>query len=371
MAKKIMRAFKIDEISVVDKPAQAGARMLITKRHIEKDAPFKTEDGKKFHAEDFAHVPDKEDPSTWKLRLTGTPGSGPDEGHVSAAAAALGAGFRGNKVELPSGARSGVVARVRSAWRKLNPDKSDEEMPEGLKKTYNEEDDMSREEMDALKAKHDKEIKDKDAELDKAKKEADMTDEEKKKYKDLKDEDAKKNWRDMSHEKRTEVLKNDSDSNAVVYKSESTGLEFRKSDDPRMVVLAKQADDNARIAKKATEDLENASLQKRADEILKHHPGTVEERAAMLKAVESIPDEAVRKKSIEALKASDAALAKAFTRNGGNGGDAGEGGSDALSKLDTMAKAYDEKNKVGYHKAYDAILQTTEGRELYAQTVKQ
>ncbi|MBR1156672.1 hypothetical protein [Bradyrhizobium sp. JYMT SZCCT0428] len=33
MAKKIMRAFKIAEISAVDRPAQAGARMTIIKHH--------------------------------------------------------------------------------------------------------------------------------------------------------------------------------------------------------------------------------------------------------------------------------------------------------------------------------------------------
>jgi hypothetical protein len=32
MVKRIMRAFKISEVSAVDKPAQEGARMVIMKR---------------------------------------------------------------------------------------------------------------------------------------------------------------------------------------------------------------------------------------------------------------------------------------------------------------------------------------------------
>src|SRR5512146_2583878 len=37
MAKKIMRAFKLNEISAVDRPAQEGARMVIMKREFSQD----------------------------------------------------------------------------------------------------------------------------------------------------------------------------------------------------------------------------------------------------------------------------------------------------------------------------------------------
>ena len=98
-------------------------------------AKTKSEEGKSFPASDYAYVPDAESPTTWKLRLTSTPGGDPDSNIVGAAAAALGKGFRGNKVQIPAGDLTAVKSRVRSAWRKANPDKKPEDMPPGLKET--------------------------------------------------------------------------------------------------------------------------------------------------------------------------------------------------------------------------------------------
>lgn len=134
--KRKMSTFQIAEISAVDVPAQEGAKMVLVKRGDEVDkAKTKTEGGQSFPASDYAYVPDPEKPSTWKLRLTSTPGGSPDSGIVGAAAAALGPGFRGNRVQIPSADRAAVVARVRRAWRSANPDKEDSEMPSGIKKS--------------------------------------------------------------------------------------------------------------------------------------------------------------------------------------------------------------------------------------------
>lgn len=98
---------------------------------IEK-ADGKSVGGKSFPASDWAYVPDPSKPSTWKLRLTATPGGPPDARIVGAAVAALGAGFRGNKVEIPAGDLPKVKARVRAAWKKANAGKN-ETMPDVLK----------------------------------------------------------------------------------------------------------------------------------------------------------------------------------------------------------------------------------------------
>ena len=93
-----------------------------------------TVDGQVFTANDFAYVPDKDLSSTWKLRLTSTPGGKPDARIVGAAVAALGKGFRGKKVQIPAEALSGVKARVRAAWLAANnKDKGAEDMPSVLK----------------------------------------------------------------------------------------------------------------------------------------------------------------------------------------------------------------------------------------------
>lgn len=89
----------------------------------------KTEGGASFPASDYAYVPDAKTPSTWKLRLTATPGGGPDAHIVGAAIAALGKGFRGNKVAIPADALPAVKAKVKAAWVKANPDKTPKDMP--------------------------------------------------------------------------------------------------------------------------------------------------------------------------------------------------------------------------------------------------
>lgn len=73
-------------------------------------------------ADAFAYTPDKADPSTWRLPLWAEGGTGPDARRVGAAIAALGKGFRGQKVQLPADAVAGVKAKVRAAWKTLNPD---------------------------------------------------------------------------------------------------------------------------------------------------------------------------------------------------------------------------------------------------------
>lgn len=86
-----------------------------------------------FEKGDYAYTPG-DSPFTWKIRLTSKPGGDPDATTVGAAIAALGKGFRGNKADIPDEAKAGVMERVRQAWRKANPDKKDDDMPDAIKK---------------------------------------------------------------------------------------------------------------------------------------------------------------------------------------------------------------------------------------------
>jgi hypothetical protein len=63
---------------------------------------------------DFAYKPDPKKSSTWKLDIS-------DARHTAAAVAALGKGFRGNKVEIPEKDLAGVKARVAAAYKKFFP----------------------------------------------------------------------------------------------------------------------------------------------------------------------------------------------------------------------------------------------------------
>lgn len=90
----------------------------------------KKEGDENLPASAFAYTPDKESPSTWKLRID-------DANHTRAAVAALGAGFRGNKVEIPSDDLAAVKRKVSSAYKKFFPDKKDD-LPEILKSNVQE-----------------------------------------------------------------------------------------------------------------------------------------------------------------------------------------------------------------------------------------
>ncbi len=94
--------------------------------------PMKTEGGKEYPAEAYAFVPDKTLPSTWKLRLWESPSVKVTVAQLGRAAAALSpGGFRGQPVDLPPGARSSVIARIRSEYRKLGVAPAD--MPGAIK----------------------------------------------------------------------------------------------------------------------------------------------------------------------------------------------------------------------------------------------
>jgi hypothetical protein len=72
------------------------------------------------------YVPDKDKPSTWKLRID-------DATHVRSAVAALGKGFRGNKVEIPADEKDSVIRKVRKAYKKFYPEiVSEEGYPKAL-----------------------------------------------------------------------------------------------------------------------------------------------------------------------------------------------------------------------------------------------
>jgi len=79
-------------------------------------------------AADYAYTPG-DDESEWKLPIH-------DAKHVDMAAAALSSGgFRGQRVDIPAKAMAGVKAKIRAAWKKCNPDKDENQMPDSIKES--------------------------------------------------------------------------------------------------------------------------------------------------------------------------------------------------------------------------------------------
>lgn len=91
-------------------------------------AVTKKEGNEELKASYYAYTPDKEKPSTWKLRID-------DARHVAAAVAALGKGLRGNKVDIPADDLEAVKKKVAKAYKKFFPDNDLPEVLESVNKS--------------------------------------------------------------------------------------------------------------------------------------------------------------------------------------------------------------------------------------------
>lgn len=121
-AVKGMRDFSFEEAD-----AQHGDHAVIEYEigdlgeiELTKAAEMKTEDGRQFPAKAYAYVPDRQKPSTWKLRLWETPEKKVTAAQLGRAAAAFSpGGHRGQKVQIPAGDIARIKARIRAAYRSL------------------------------------------------------------------------------------------------------------------------------------------------------------------------------------------------------------------------------------------------------------
>ena len=155
------------------------------------------------------------------------------------------------------------------------------------------------------------------------------------------------------------------------------GVEIRKSDGATTLALAKQLDaqsketsalkdKNTALAKAA----ELVEFEKRASTELRNLPGTINVRAQMLKAAESLEDEDDRKAAVAMLKAQNASMASAFVMKGVTDPGAADGGGEAAGtdqdQLDALTVKHQEANTgMSFAKAQADVLQTEEGAALY------
>lgn len=157
-------------------------------------------------------------------------------------------------------------------------------------------------------------------------------------------------------------------SRSVVYKA-LDGTEYTEKDDPRLVRLSKQADERELELRAEKSARERETYAKRAGLELSNYPGEVETtKSALLKSVDTIKDEAVRKSVLEMLKAGDKALSGVFKSSGTSAG-ALDGEDDPEGELDRMADKIEKEQKVTKAEAYRLAVTSPEGRALYAQSV--
>jgi hypothetical protein len=327
----------------------------------------KTEQGKVFPAKDYAYVPDKDKSSTWKLRLTSEPGGPPDPRIVGMAVAALGDGFRGQKVQIASEDRASVVARVKKAWLKANKGKSEGDLPAVLKTINNDREDsmpFTAEDMEKLQKKFDEQK----IELEKTKFFAGLNDVEKKHYTEL-NETEKQDFEKMDAETRKKAIAKKEANEETI---DIDGFEVRKSEvgDTMFVFMkAQKAKTDAAVQK--AEQLQKAAKQKDLEtEVEKLWPnlsGAVSEKAIILKSIRALPEEQ-QKAQLDMMKAADEAMAKSFKEMGKDG----TGDEDSpINKLEKMARKYADDNNVTFEKAYTKILETDEGAALYTKSLSE
>jgi hypothetical protein len=116
--------------------------------------------------------------------------------------------------------------------------------------------------------------------------------------------------------------------------------------------------------KSLTETNEINAFTKRADAEIAHLPGVSIAKAKALRAVSKLAKE--DREAIEAmLKAGDAALKANMTAIGKDGG----GEDSAEGQLAKKVDAYATENKVSKAVAYTKVLDTKEGKDLYAKSL--
>lgn len=161
------------------------------------------------------------------------------------------------------------------------------------------------------------------------------------------------------------------DGEMVINKSAETAEEFIEVDGEKIAKSTVPAPVLAMLEKSAKEadDLRKAAqyteLKKRAVEMLPNMGGTEDIKAALLKAVESVSDEAARDDILKSLKAADAAVKKSFEERGQDFVDE----TTPAAKLDKMAKELAAKDGVTFHAAYAEIVKSAEGRKLAAEAM--
>lgn len=118
---------------------------------------------------------------------------------------------------------------------------------------------------------------------------------------------------------------------------------------------------------KSNEQLEMERLTKRASDEFEHLPGKPEEIAAVLKHVGNMPED-VQGTINAIMKAANESTGGAFVSKGHSGANTPVH-NNATEKLDELAKKYAEDYKVDYPTAYDAVI--TKHANLYEESINE
>lgn len=125
-----------------------------------------------------------------------------------------------------------------------------------------------------------------------------------------------------------------------------------------LAMISKQAGELAEVTKK----LEAEELVKRVSAEIPHLSGAPAMKGAVLKAVDAIADDEIRKAAHAMLKGANT-LASKLTREFGT---VAPEETDAMSELNKMAEDYAVEKKVTFAKAFAEVTRIGRGAELFA-----
>lgn len=338
--KNKMLAFKLNEISAVDRPAQGGAIMSIMKRdNVMKNAKLTTEVDGHQHGIDFygyecgdthgSTTYQDEHSHPWLINQLGELVVGVVNGHTHS----LGE----REIEL---FKSIAVNGDRD---KIAKDKGD-----SMSGAENKVADLE------------KRLEKSQALLEKANLVSKMSDVEKSFMSGL-DGDVAEGFLKMSSVERSAEIEKSKSSDPVIYKS-ADGTEYHKSDESA-ANLAKRVDaSEAKVAKmaKASED---AVFEKRAGDELSHATGSIESRAAIIKALDGVDG------APEFIKSANDAAKAAQEESGSSEGSSGdENDGDAYGKYQSEVTKVAKDKSISKSEAEDIV--QSNSPELYAAAVE-
>jgi hypothetical protein len=368
-----MRSFKMKEISGVDRPAQQGAKVSIMKRN---DAPDLAKGGMALTTMTAGHAHlimmgggeiDRKGGQTdyvdghshpWLIDEAGNITVGHAAGHnhgIEIIAKSDGTGsFRQATKGYGSADPEGEETKADETAEHIGNNK-DESMTDHVKKSA---DDAA-----AVELKKSQEALAKaTARAERAEALASLPVEHRKHFDGLRGDSAEAFLKADASE-RAEIVRKANESNTVVY-TDMDGIEYRKSDDPRLIKMAKGMDEEKkkRIASEAK--AAKADLEKRAAEF-PHIAGGPAVVASLLKGIDSLPEEE-RKPALAALKAQNDRLGKA-TQTLGHA--VAPEVDSTLDPLDQLAADISKRDNITFAAAYNKALNTAEGQKLYEEHI--
>lgn len=199
---------------------------------------------------------------------------------------------------------------------------------------------------------------------ERAEKVAELNDVQKAYLKGLTDKDQER-FLALKGDLRDAEIAKSKEGDEVLFRDED-GTEYRKSDDPRLVTLARRS---------AAERAERIRIEKLAQEReldqlvseLSSLPGEDAERRVLLKGVLGLPETA-REGMLKSLRAQNKSFAKAFQTIGTS--DQPKGESSVEAGIDEIAKGIRAKEpKLTEAQAMVKAMDTPEGRKLYAKHI--